>query len=188
MKQRYLWMVKRAYRGMRHPKMRHRKWWQTLTRPMMDRRLWRPCRDTVAKGLGIGLLVFMLPIPQSLVAGILAAWARANVPIAVAATWISNPLTGVALLPLQSWVGSAILRAMDIQLKGGDPDSWGFKIKHFLASGALGGLVIGVAMAILGFALVHLFAAVMPHHLPKRVDRVRGPLGPRVQPAKGTGN
>lgn len=169
-------MVRRAYKGMRHPKMRHRKWWQALTKPMMDKRLWRPCRDTVAKGLAIGLLVFMLPIPQSLVAGVLAAWARANVPIAIAATWISNPLTSVALIPLQSWLGGAILRYFNLrpQQLAGATDSWGMKLKHFVTNGALGGLVIGVGLAILGFALVHLFSALMPHHLPKRKERIRG--------------
>jgi len=176
MKRRYLWMVKRAYRGMHHPRLRQRKWWQALTRPMKDKRLWRPCRDTVAKGLAIGLLVFMLPIPQSLVAGVLAAWARANVPIAVAATWISNPLTGLVLLPLQSWVGRVILDAVGLSLApvldGAPPLHWTEKVQHFLAHGALGGAVIGIVLAALAYGLVYAFSAIMPHHLPVRRNGV----------------
>jgi uncharacterized protein (DUF2062 family) len=181
MKRRYLWMVKRAYRGMRHPRLRHRKWWQALIKPMKDKRLWRPCRDTVAKGLAIGLLVFMLPIPQSLVAGVLAAWARANVPIAIAATWISNPLTGIALLPLQAWLGKTILAYFDLasQELTGEAVGWGMKIKHFVANGALGGAVIGIVLASLAFGLTHLFSYLMPHRLPRRNVRVVSPVAPK---------
>ena len=73
MKRKYLWMVRRAYRALRHPKLRHREWWKKLTRPLFERRLWKPCRDTVAVGLAIGLFFGLIPlIPQSLFAAIAA--------------------------------------------------------------------------------------------------------------------
>ena len=62
MKKRYLRIVRRMYRALRHPRLRHRDWWQALTHALFERRLWMPCRDTVATGLAIGMF-FAAVIP-----------------------------------------------------------------------------------------------------------------------------
>ena len=99
MKKRYLRLVRKAFRSLRHPRLRHKPWWQAISRPLFHRSLWMPCRDTVATGLAIGLFFSMVPlIPQSIFAAILAMRVKANVPMAMAACFISNPFTN-AIMP-----------------------------------------------------------------------------------------
>ncbi len=181
MKRKYLWMVRRAYRALRHPRLRHRGWWQKLTRPLMQRELWKPCRDTVATGMAIGLFFGMIPlIPQSLVAAIAAMKFRVNVPFAIAATWLSNPLTNVAIWPAQLWIGN---RLQDV-FKISAPEMLGTLVVPGLgtvnaATFMLGASVTALLLGMLAFPLVHLFSAVMPHHLPRLPKR----NGVRIIPA-----
>jgi uncharacterized protein len=88
------------YRSIRHPKNRCRgrlRAW--LADKIRNRGLWRAERAAVAAGLSGGLFFSMLPIPlQSFVAagvGIARGW---NLPSAIAATWLSNPLTYLPML------------------------------------------------------------------------------------------
>ena len=87
MKRRYLKLVRQAFKTLRHKRLRHRPWWQSLSRPLFDRSLWVPCRDTVSAGLAFGLFFSVMLMPfQSLPAAVLAMRFRANVPFAMAAT------------------------------------------------------------------------------------------------------
>lgn len=175
MKRKYLWMVRRAYRALRHPRLRHREWWKKLTRPLFERRLWKPCRDTVAVGLAIGLFFGVIPlIPQSLFAAIAAMRVKANIPFAVGSTWISNPLTNVPIWMAQLWLGNQVQDLLHLPA----PEFAGtFEIPHLgvvnAATFMLGVCLSGLILALLAFPLVHLFSAVMPHHLPKITRRHR---------------
>jgi uncharacterized protein (DUF2062 family) len=171
MKQRYLKMVRNTYRMLRHRRLRHRPWWRTLTKPLFDRHLWIPCRDTVAAGLAIGLffsMILVLPM-QMIFAAVLAMRFRVNVPFAMAACWISNIFTNVPIGLAQVAMGDWMRNSLD------------FPMPHFLtrvnfsvpevgdvnaASFILGMFVSAVLLAVLSYPLVHLFSAVMPHHLP----------------------
>ena len=180
MKQKYLWMVRRAFRALRHPKMRHRGWWRKLTKPLMERKLWVPCRDTVATGLAVGLFFGLMPLPfQSILAGTIAMWFRSNVPIAMVATFLSNPLTNVPIWAAQLWFGKWLQE--HVSLPGMEvPDVAGGHVAHFLLGAGISGLLVGM----LAFPLVHLFSAIMPHHLPRR-QRQRGVV---IVPARDSGN
>ena len=185
MKRRYLWLVRRAYRALRHPRLRHRDWWQALTHALYERHLWMPCRDTVATGLTIGMFFALIPLPmQMLFAGVTAMRFTANVPVAMAACWISNLATNVPLFLAQLWFGNRIAEFAGLDL----PEVGWFKdfllwlrdsewfavpipdlilnanSSHFV----LGILASAVLVAALTFPLVHLFSAIMPHHLPAR--------------------
>ena len=175
MKRKYLWMVRRAYRALRHPRLRRQEWWKKLTQPLMKKELWKPCRDTVATGLAIGLFFSVMPLPlQTIFAGTLAMWFRANVPIAIAATWLSNPLTNVPIWAMQLFIGKWIQE--HIALSGLEiPSMGGEHVVHFLIGAGVSGLLLGM----LAFPLVHLFSAVMPHHLPRLPKR----KGVRIIPA-----
>jgi uncharacterized protein (DUF2062 family) len=170
MKKRYLRLVRRTFRALRHRKLRHRPWWQTLTRPLFARTLWVPCRDTVANGLAIGLFFSLLLIPlQSIFAAIVAMRAKANVPFAMAACLLSNPLTNVPIWIAQAklgrWLSDVLslpvphFMANPMSLPGvGQVGSVGTMIIGMIASGVIAGLC--------SYPLVHLFSALMPHHLP----------------------
>jgi uncharacterized protein (DUF2062 family) len=56
--------------------------------------VWHINRHSIAKGTAIGLLIAFVPLPmQMLLAAFLSIMLRANLPIAVALTWVTNPFT-----------------------------------------------------------------------------------------------
>ena len=174
MKVHYLRLVRRAFRALRHKKLRHRPWWQKLSKPLFERSLWIPCRDTVATGLAIGLYFSMVPfVPQSIFAAILAMRVKANVPFAVAACFVSNPVTNVFFWPAQIWLGrwlTELLHLEHMPFEGVQTDlgiAGTVSLNHFI----IGFTVFGVLMALLAYPVVHLFSAVLPHHLPVRRHR-----------------
>ncbi|MDP4994651.1 MAG: DUF2062 domain-containing protein [Akkermansiaceae bacterium] len=192
MKERYLKLVKSSYRMLRHRRLRHRSWWRDLTRPIFDRQLWVPCRDTVASGLAVGLFFSMMAMPLQMIA---AAWVamrlRANVPFAIAGCWVSNLVTHVPIWIGQKELGDWLRRELGFPVHPmfdrsvGWPESirpylydswsskwfqknWGIQIPDEinLANFVLGMMVSGILLALLAYPIVHLFSLVMPHHLP----------------------
>lgn len=176
MKKSYLRLVRRTFRSLRHPRLRHLRWWKLLTRPLADRALWIPCRDTVASGLAIGLFFSMMVVmPFQMVAvALITMRAKANVPLALAACWVSNPVTTGPLVWGQFVLGQWMR------------DVLGVPMPHFIVQAAfkvpgvgvvnaasffLGMITSGVVLALLAYPLVHLFSAVMPQHLPVRRHR-----------------
>lgn len=186
MKKRYLKLVRSAFRTLRHRRLRHRSWWRTMTKPLFARTLWVPCRDTVANGLAIGMFFAMLPpfTPQSLFAAIVAMCAKANVPFAMAACFVSNFLTTPFIMWGQNNLGLWLFDLFDIPLL---PGNWQLLGVH-LNPGAyiLGFMVTGLLLSLLTYPVVHLFSALMPHHLPVlRRKAVR--IAP-VRPSQTGGN
>lgn len=60
--------------------------------------LWKFHKDSIERGVGIGLFVACLPIPlQMVLAIVLAIWFRANLPTAAALTLINNPFTFIPI-------------------------------------------------------------------------------------------
>lgn len=74
-------------------------------------RLWRLTRRGVALGAALGAALSVIPLPiQILLAGFLALMCKAHIPTAVAATFISNPLTAI-LIWASAWkIGSVLLQ------------------------------------------------------------------------------
>ena len=177
MKKRYLKLVRQAFKTLRHPRLRHRQWWLTLSRPLFDRSLWVPCRDTVALGLAFGLFFSVMLIPfQSLPAAVFSMRFRGNVPFAVAATWFSNPFTTPAILFGQFRLGQWMRDSLAVPM----PDF--LTVVQFQVPGVgmlnaasfiLGMITSGVLLALCAYPLVYLFSALLPHHLPVRSRRVR---------------
>ncbi len=79
--------------------------------PLLDRPwLWRVNRHAIANGLAIGMFFGVLvPLGQALVAGVVAIGLRANLPAAVLATFVSNPLTTPIIFLGAYHIGSAVL-------------------------------------------------------------------------------
>lgn len=176
MKVRYLRIVRRAFRALRHPQLRHRRWWQTLSKPLFQRNLWVPCRDTVASGLAIGMFFSMMFMPfQMLPAALIAMRVKANVPIAMAACWITNPLTAAPAIYGQFKLGQWLRDVLHVPM----PDfvtqvQFDVPAVGLLNAGSfiLGMISSGVLLALIAYPLVHLFSAILPHYLPVRAKRL----------------
>jgi uncharacterized protein (DUF2062 family) len=80
--------------------------------------LWRFTRRSVPRGVALGLLVgifLLIPGLQIVGAALLALPFRANIPIAAAMTFLSNPLTTPFILAASLFIGEGMLKL------GGDP-------------------------------------------------------------------
>lgn len=178
-------MVRRAFRALRHPKLRHRPWWQKFSKPLFQRALWMPCRDTVASGLAIGFFFSMMPmIPQAILAAILAMRSKVNIPFAMAGCLVSNPLTNVPIWIAQIHLGQWLIDALSLP------------VPHFLAKAEMtmpgvgtmsvsnfivGFVTMGVLLALAAYPIVHLFSVLLPHYLPVRRALLKGAKPSAVQ-------
>lgn len=80
--------------------------------------LWTPTRQRFAAGLAVGAFFAMIPVPfQMLAAALIAYITRVNIPIAVTATWISNPFTYPFVIFAQYCLGCFLLSREPIHLK-----------------------------------------------------------------------
>lgn len=74
--------------------LKNHKSLDSVNRFLHDPNLWHLNRYSVATAFSIGLAIALMPLPfQMLTAAVLAIVFKANLPIAVALTFISNPLT-----------------------------------------------------------------------------------------------
>lgn len=77
---------------------------------LADPRLWQLNRNALNRAVYVGVLAAFLPLPgQMLLAIIGALIVRANIPMAVALTWITNPLTGIPVFWLSYSLGAWLL-------------------------------------------------------------------------------
>ncbi|MFZ4597966.1 MAG: DUF2062 domain-containing protein [Terrimicrobiaceae bacterium] len=120
-----LWRRGRFGRYLRHlPRVKNiRGTW--LHRRLGDRlfapELWHPTRQRFAAGFAVGAFFALMPAPfQMLAAGLIAYITRVNVPAAIAATWISNPLTFPFFVYVQYRIGCLILARSHAGLEAHD--------------------------------------------------------------------
>ena len=74
--------------------------------------VWRFNRRGVARGAALGLFAgFAIPVAQTPFAALFAVAARANLPVAALATFVTNPLTVPFIYYLAYRTGAAVLRA-----------------------------------------------------------------------------
>lgn len=100
---------------------------------------------------------------------------RANVPFAIAACWITNPVTTPPVLFGQFCLGQWMRDVLAVPMPHFLVDV-AFEVPGVgtlnMASYILGMITSGVLLALSAYPLVHLFSAIMPHHLPVRRKRV----------------
>jgi len=90
------------------------RWLRPFAHRVLEPSLWRFTRRSVPRGVALGLLVgifLMIPGLQVIGAALLALPCRANVPIAVAMTFLSNPATTPFLLYLSLVVGNRFVHS-----------------------------------------------------------------------------
>ena len=85
---------------------------------LADPRLWHFNRHSLNKAVYIGVLSAFFPLPgQMLLALIGSLIFRANVPMALGLTWITNPLTSLPIFYAGYYIGAKILDAPMISLR-----------------------------------------------------------------------
>src|SRR5918997_4887922 len=104
------------------------------TRPFARRsELWRFTRRSVPRGVGVGLLVgifLMIPGVQIIGAALLSMPLRANIPVAAAMTFLSNPATTPFILVASLFVGNTLGFRADISAfnalyqRGASAEDW----------------------------------------------------------------
>ena len=154
---------------LKHRRLRDRPWWRAITKPLFDRALWIPCRDTVAAGLAIGCffsMLLVLPL-QMLFAVVVSMRFRVNVPFAMLACWLSNMFTNVPIGLVQVAIGDWMRKTLGFKVPGFEGVQISLMdVEVNAASFILGMIVSGVLLAMAAYPVVHLFSAIMPHHLP----------------------
>ncbi len=77
---------------------------------LADPRLWQMNRNSLNRAVYVGVLAAFFPLPGQMPLAIIGALiARANIPMAVALTWITNPLTGIPVFWLAYSLGALLL-------------------------------------------------------------------------------
>lgn len=134
---------------------------------LADPRLWHINRNSLVKAVYIGVFCAFFPLPGQMPLAIVGSLIlRANVPMAVALTWITNPLTTIpvfwfaysvgALLMGEPLIGlgtlGLILSDITLWLTGNSSNPF---VKHSFSLGAfgLGLLICGVISSILAGVL-----------------------------------
>lgn len=83
------------------------RWLSPIAHRLAEHGLWHAKTESVARGVAIGLFwAFVLPFAQVLFAAAHCVWWRANIPVAAAVTFITNPFTIGGWLYLAYHVGS----------------------------------------------------------------------------------
>lgn len=166
------------------PRQRWRRWmpdearlrssvWLRWMGPLLHRPgLWQINRRSVALGAGLGVFFgFLIPVAQILGAALLAVVLRANLPVAAAATLVSNPLTyapiglaayqtGTALLggPAHPQADRLIADAVDGEAdaaRAGDGPGWWERLRGIGKPLFLGLAVFAVVGGVSAWLLVH---------------------------------
>lgn len=123
---------------------------------LSDHGLWDTRSEGMARGAAIGLFwAFLLPVAQILIAAAHCVWWRGNIPMAAAATLVTNPFTIGFWLYLAYQVGAAVTGAPPIAMPGDDTD-WMAWLGAVGAPAVLGMVVFSLVGAVLGYVGVKL--------------------------------
>ena len=131
-----------------------------FTRHFASRReLWRFTRRSVPRGVAVGLLVgifLLIPGLQIIGAALLSLPFRANIPIAAAMTFLSNPATTPLILAASYFVGSwfGLGGTAAIPGRGATIGDWSAWLFSDAAPALVSGLfIIAIVSAALGYAV-----------------------------------
>jgi uncharacterized protein (DUF2062 family) len=133
-------------------------------RPFAQRpELWRFTRRSVPRGVAVGLLVgifALIPGVQIIGAALMCVPCRANIPLAAATTFLSNPATTPFILAASIYVGNSIGYHADLATlkemyaRGAGLGEWGYWLVSDAAPALLFGLfAISTVAAALGYLL-----------------------------------
>lgn len=123
-----------------------------------DAAYWSINRRNVTRAVALGFFIAFLPpfIPHTLMALLCAIALRVNIPVTLAAIFITNPVTMVPLYYAAYWSGCYVLGLTPLtKLPRASPDDW-LPAFHgpFLEPFVLGCLLLGLVAALAGYILL----------------------------------
>lgn len=143
--------------------MQANKWVNRFAGRALHGQYWRFTRRSVPRAVGIGTLVgifVMIPGLQIIGATIASIPFRANVPIAGAMTFLSNPATTPFILLASIWVGNQLGFNADLatfealRMHGASWSEWtGWLLSDAAPALMVGLLAIGVGAGLLGYLI-----------------------------------
>jgi uncharacterized protein (DUF2062 family) len=145
-------------------KLEENRWVRPFAHLVLRADLWRFNRRSVPRGVALGLFTgIFIPFAHSFVAALTAVFVRANVPVAIVATWTSNPFTWALIFPSAFWLSSLMGFHADIAtfraMLGHDTTlaQWAEWLLSSAAPALLSGLfTLAVGMSILGYGVAAL--------------------------------
>ncbi|MEE4538633.1 MAG: DUF2062 domain-containing protein [Erythrobacter sp.] len=151
--------------------------------------LWRFTRRSVPRGVALGLFAaFIIPLGQVFLAAFLALPARANVPLAAAVTFVTNPFTIAFWALIANRVGQFMLKLDAAAEEYGapriDPSTWQTIIDVFETAGVT---VVGFGvLAVLSSSVGYLVASavwriIVARKRKKRLLRMEARLDRRLK-------
>jgi uncharacterized protein (DUF2062 family) len=148
--------------------LEHNKFLAPVAHRVLEPSLWRFTRRSVPRGVALGLLVgIFLLIPGVQIAGaaLLALPFRANIPVAAAMTFLSNPATTPLILWLSVYIGnwmlgrsadaSGFMTLVDHHATIGQWTAW--LVSEAAPAMLLGLSIISVGAAIIGYVIADWF-------------------------------
>ncbi|HIE40379.1 MAG TPA: DUF2062 domain-containing protein [Thiomicrorhabdus sp.] len=145
-----------------------------------DRVYWAGDRKSFARASFIGLFCMMLPIPfQMILSSIFAYYFRANIPLATALAWITNPLTMWAIWYGGYKFGTWILATPDLfdasaQLTIGSSQWFSEVFPHIWLPFFLGNALLGILFGTLAYLIIsHFHSNRLASFLKKSISKKR---------------
>jgi uncharacterized protein len=136
------------------------RWLAPIADRVLDRKLWTAQHESVARGVAVGIFwAFVIPFAQIIAAAAHCVWWRANIPVAAAITFVTNPFTIGFWLYLAYKVGSLFIAAPPpVKLgEGASVLQWlsniGWPAVLGMGIFAVGGAVTGYLLVKLGWRL-----------------------------------
>lgn len=85
---------------------------------LADARLWHLNRNSLIRAIFVGVMCAFFPLPGQMPLALMGALAfRANIPMSIALTWLTNPLTGLPVYWFAYLVGATLLGEPAIGLR-----------------------------------------------------------------------
>ncbi|NBQ11974.1 MAG: DUF2062 domain-containing protein [Gammaproteobacteria bacterium] len=133
--------------------LRRRKGLAMFRGRMSDPELWHLTRRSVSAAIGVGLFLSMVPLPgQMPLAAVLALRYRFNLPVVIAAVFVTNPLTMPAIYLFAYELGALLLNTPPPATPFEFTVAWlSQRVGEIWQPLALGCLILGVLASAAGF-------------------------------------
>lgn len=136
---------------------------RVLGEGLLHHELWALTEPELTKGLALGLFIGCTPTMGAQIAlcGVAAFLLRVNVPIALLATLVSNPVTAPVLYPLEYKLGVWLVGVPENQAVAGFSGAFGSFVRYARPLWA-GSFVTAAVVSAVGYGLAKLIARLGP--------------------------